>query len=91
MLTIDWSHSALADLDEIARFIGQHDKGAALTLQQRIEQSVLPAAEYPLIFRAGRVPGTREIVAHPNYIVVYRPLPNRIRVVAVLHSKQQYP
>lgn len=36
------------------------------------------------------MPDTREIVAHPNYIVVYRVLPDRIQVVEVLHSRQQY-
>lgn len=43
------------------------------------------------MFRVGRVAGTREIVAHPNYIVVYRVLSDHIDVVAVLHSRQQYP
>lgn len=36
-----------------------------------IESSVLPASEYPYLYKSGRVSGTREIVAHPNYIIVY--------------------
>ncbi len=45
----------------------------------------------PYLFRRGRVPGTREYVVHPNYIVVYRVGQNVIDVLRVLHSRQQYP
>jgi len=38
-------------------------------MRQLIEASILPAAEHPYLFRAGRVSGTREIVAHPNYVL----------------------
>jgi plasmid stabilization system protein ParE len=43
------------------------------------------------MFRLGRVDGTREIVAHPNYIVVYRVVADRIEVTAVVHARRQYP
>jgi plasmid stabilization system protein ParE len=32
-----------------------------------------------------------EIVAHPNYIVVYQVKADTIDVLRVLHSRQQYP
>ena len=37
------------------------------------------------------VAGTREIVVHPNYVVVYRVTASAIEVINVLHSRQQYP
>ena len=43
------------------------------------------------MYRSGRVPGTREIIAHPNYIVVYQVMAERIEVVSVLHARQEYP
>jgi toxin ParE1/3/4 len=52
---------------------------------------VLPLAEHPFLFRPGRVPGTRELVAHPNYIIVYRVLVDRVEIVSVLHARQLYP
>lgn len=36
-------------------------------------------------------PGTRELVAHPNYLVVYQVGADAIEVVAVVHARQQYP
>ena len=42
-------------------------------------------------FRLGRVPGTREHVVHPNYIVVYQVGDDVIDILRILHSRQQYP
>jgi plasmid stabilization system protein ParE len=43
------------------------------------------------MYRAGRVPGTRETVVHPNYILVYRVTAEAVEIVNVLHTRQQYP
>jgi len=48
-------------------------------------------AEHPYLYRFGRVPGTRELIAHPNYILVYRVAADAVEVVNVLHARQQYP
>jgi len=37
------------------------------------------------------VAGTREAVVHPNYILIYRVLDDRVEVVNVVHARQQYP
>jgi toxin ParE1/3/4 len=56
-----------------------------------IEGAVQPLAEHPYLFRPGRVPGTRELIAHPNYLVVYRVTAEQVEIVSVLHVRQQYP
>jgi len=91
MLPIFWSAAALDDLVEITDYIAEFDVQAAMDLHDRIENSALPASDYPYLYRAGRVPGTREIVAHPNYIVVYEVRADRIEITAVLHARQEYP
>lgn len=91
MLPIEWRASARNDLANIIGFIAEHDPQAARRMAAVIEASVLPASEHPYLFRTGRVPGTREIVAHPNYIVVYRITTSVIEVLTVVHARQQYP
>lgn len=71
MLPVVWSKSALQDLEDITTYVSVGNEAAAEKLRERIELSVLPAAEHRYMFRAGRREGTREIVPHPNYIVVY--------------------
>jgi toxin ParE1/3/4 len=91
MLPIVWSIKALDDLDGIVAFVAPRDFSAAVRLHDRIEQSILPTASHPYMFRSGRVEGTREIVAHPNYVVVYRVLSEMILVTAVVHARREYP
>lgn len=91
MLKVSWLPTASDDLAEILTYIAARSPNAALSLRHRIESAVLPLAEHPYLYRPGRVPGTRELVAHPNYVVVYRVTDMAIEVINVLHSRQEYP
>ena len=91
MLPIRWSAGALDELDTIAGYIAQFNPSAAEELQALIEASVLPLSEHPYLYRIGRVTGTRELVAHPNYIVTYRVLADQIEITSVLHAAREYP
>lgn len=92
MLPIVWAVDAENDLAEIIRFVAEHNPTAAQRLWNVLHDSVLPVADHPYLYKQSeRVPGCREIVAHPNYIVVYRVEREYIDVLRVLHSRQQYP
>lgn len=90
-MQVVWRPEAQTALIDLISYIAQHDPGAARRMLARIVESVEPARRYPDIGRIGRVMGTREIVAHPNYIVIYRVLGRTIEVVDVVHARQQYP
>lgn len=91
MLPVIWSIQAQEDLLSIIGFIGERDPWAAERLGDAIRESTWPLSEHPYLFRPGRMPGTREIVAHPNYVVVYRIELAEIRVLRVMHARQQFP
>jgi toxin ParE1/3/4 len=91
MLPVVWLDDAIADLANILTYIAGADPSAARRLKARLEAAPLPLTEHPYLYPAGRVPGTREVVAHPNYVIVYRVAAERIEVVNVLHARQQYP
>lgn len=92
MLPIFWLESADADLDVITDYIGQFDVDAAERLWHRLRASVLPLSEHPYLYRQSeRVPGLREIVAHPNYLVLYQVAATCIEVVNVVHARREFP
>ncbi len=92
MLPVFWQESADADLAEITEYIGQFDIAAAERLWQRLRDCVLPLSEHPYLYRQSeRVPGLREIVAHPNYVVFYRVTASCIEVVNIVHSRREFP
>ncbi len=90
-LPIFWRVSAHDSLASIIFHISEHNPPAARRMRELIETSILPTAEHPYLFRTGRVSGTREIVVHPNYVLVYCVTAECIEVLDVLHSRQQYP
>ncbi len=90
MLPLIWLPKALDGLEEIIAYVEVRNPEAAQKLRQRIEQVVELLPEHPYMFRPGRVAGTREAVAHPNYLVIYQ-VSEIIEVVAVLHARQRYP
>ena len=91
MLPIAWRASALDDLETIIDYVAGFNPAAAESLRERIESVVLPLSQHPYLYRPGRVAGTRELVAHPNYIVVYRVLTDCVEVVNVIHAAREYP
>lgn len=91
MFSIQWLESARGNLATIIDYIAERNVVAAADLLDDIERAVSQLAGYPYLYKPGRVAGTREIVVHPNYIVVYRVRMTVIEIVAVLHARQQYP
>lgn len=91
MRLILWRAAARDELATIVASIASHNPAAARRMKALIEDAVRPLAQHPYLFRPGRVAGTRELVAHPNYVIVYRVLDEAVEIVGVLHARQQYP
>lgn len=89
-LPLVWRPEARRDLHDIIGYIADRNAPAADRLGTAIRHTAERLPDHPLIHRPGRVPGTREAIVHPNYILVYR-VADAIEVLAVLHARQQYP
>ncbi|HYE29084.1 MAG TPA: type II toxin-antitoxin system RelE/ParE family toxin [Allosphingosinicella sp.] len=86
-----WRASALEDLETIIAYIAERDAPAAERLQSAIAKCAARLRERPLMYRPGRVEGTREAVVHPNYILVYEIGADTVEITAVVHARRQYP
>ncbi|MDR2186606.1 MAG: type II toxin-antitoxin system RelE/ParE family toxin [Azonexus sp.] len=92
MLPIIWSNAARNDLRNIIQYIAKENPAAARRIKKLLENSVLPTAERPYLYQQSeRVAGTRKIVAHPNDIIVYRVDMSTIKILRVMHVRQEYP
>ena len=90
-MKVRWRPAAEADRDGIIEYIAQDDPVAAIDLGDAIDRRVAELPKHPKLYRVGRVKGTREMVVHPNYIVVYRIVRSEIEILRVLHSARQWP
>ena len=92
MLLIEWTATARLDLLEILGYIAERNEKASERLFERIEQDLEHAAEHPYLFKSSqRLPGLREIVTHPNYIIFYQVAATSIKVVNVVHARREFP
>jgi len=83
---------ALADRDEIFSYLEQRSPKAAIRIDDLIVSAVRRLTKFPEIGRPGRVEGTRElVVVGTPYIAAYAVLPDRVRVLRVLHGGQMWP
>ncbi|MGK6312014.1 type II toxin-antitoxin system RelE/ParE family toxin [Neorhizobium sp. DT-125] len=90
-MRIIWSRRALHDRDRIYSYIEEDDPAAALALDELFEKRSTRLAAHPMLGRVGRVDGTRELVVHPNYILIYDIADACVRILRVLHAARQWP
>jgi toxin ParE1/3/4 len=92
-MIVEWSLQAIADLESLRVYIAEDDKAAAQRIALHIIRNVEDLlSDNPSIGRAGRVPGTRELVVpRTPYVVPYRVRNNRIQVLRVYHGARKWP
>jgi toxin ParE1/3/4 len=91
-LRVKWIRRALRDLDEVEAYIARDNPAAAAETVLGIARAVSLLQEQPGLGRAGRVPGTRELVIPDSpYIVPYRVKDNIVQVLRVYHASRQWP
>ena len=71
-MALKWTKTALRSVDEIAGFIAKDSPTRASSFVLELRDAVTKLQVHPGMGRAGRVPGTRELVLHKNYIAIYR-------------------
>lgn len=91
MMELFWTPEATQDRDKIYDYIEADNPAAALALDELFAEKASRLVDHPGFGRLGRVAGTRELVAHDNYILVYDVVGNLVRVLRVLHATKQWP
>jgi plasmid stabilization system protein ParE len=82
----------MEDRETIFLQIATDNSTAAIELDQLLARKANLLIDHPAAGRTGRVTGTRELVAHRHYVLVYDfPLPDRVRILNVVHTSQQWP
>lgn len=86
-----WTPEATQDRGEIYDYIEADNPAAALALDELFAEKAGRLVDHPSLGRPGRVAGTRELVAHHNYILVYDVTGDVVRMLRVLHAARQWP
>ena len=90
-MQVVWSFQARQQLDDIVMFIAEDNSTAALLVDDLLRDAADGLRSFPQKGRIGRVAGTRELVVHSNYILVYACDEDNVDILSVLHTSRQYP
>ena len=88
-MSIKWTKTALRSADEIASYIAKDNPTRASSFVIELQDAVTKLQLHPGMGRAGRVPGTRELVLHKNYIAIYRVRGDDVEILSLHHVARQ--
>ena len=86
-----WTRPAREDRKAIREYTAVDNPSAALDLDELLSEKTARLLDHPGLGRPGRLQGTRELVAHRNYILIYDVAGDLVRVLRVLHVARQWP
>jgi addiction module RelE/StbE family toxin len=91
MRTLRWEAEARRQYRDTLTYISAQNPAAADHLAIEIADKLNLLLRFPELGRRGRVPRTRELVVHPNYLLIYAARKHTIDVIRFLHARQLYP
>ncbi len=86
-----WTLSAEQDRTDIIDFIAQDNALAAIRMDEVFAAAVGRLAEHPLMGRPGRIPGTRELIPHESYRLVYEVHADAVWILTLVHTARLWP
>ncbi len=92
-MLLTWTEAAIRDRFTIYEYIELDNPVAALEMDELILYSVNRLQLNPYLGKEGRVLGTRELVLHQNYLLIYEfhESDGEIIIMAILHARRQWP
>jgi len=64
---------------------------AAVRMDELFSDAAAKLADFPHIGRTGKIPGTRELIPHESYRLVYEVEGETLWILAVVHTARQWP
>ena len=90
-MKVRWTPEALDDRLQIWEQIAAVNSQAAAGLDHRFLNAVVKLEAHPEIGRPGSIPGTRELIPHENYRLVYEISGGCVWILTVVHTARRWP
>lgn len=90
-MKVVWTPEALQDRIEIWDYIATDNPPAAVRMDELFSDCASRLVEHPKLGRPGKVPGTRELVAHEHYRLVYEIVSDTVWILTLVHTARRWP
>ncbi|TPG66320.1 type II toxin-antitoxin system RelE/ParE family toxin [Pseudomonas arsenicoxydans] len=90
-MRIIWTPAAAQDRADIWDYLYELNPVAAIDMDNRFRDAVSRIARYPETGPLGIITGTRELIPHQSYRLVYQPESDATWILALVHTSRQWP
>ncbi len=90
-MRVIWSPEAQQDRADIWDYIASDNPLAAVRLDELFSDAGARLTDHPKLGRTGKIPGTRELIPHESYRLVYEIERETVWVLALVHTARQWP
>jgi toxin ParE1/3/4 len=86
-----WTPEAQQDRADIWDYIAADNPRAAVAMDQLFSDAAARLVDHPKLGRPGKISGTRELIAHENYRLVYEISGETVWLLTLIHTARQWP
>lgn len=90
-MKITWTREAAQDRADIWDYLYAINPKAAIDMDNRFSDAISRLAPHPESGPAGIIAGTRELIPHQSYRIIYEQAVNAIWILALVHTSRQWP
>ena len=90
-MKVIWTTFAEQNMEAITDYIAEDNLNSAIDIELSLLAAAESLAKFPRRCRAGRLPGTRELVVHEHYIIIYEINQDAVLITAILHTSRMWP
>lgn len=90
-MRVIWTPEAQQDRADVWDYIAADDPRAAARMDALFSNAAASLSEHPILGQAGKVPGTRELIPHESYRLVYEIERETVWVLVLVHTSRQWP
>jgi toxin ParE1/3/4 len=72
-------------------YIAEDNPRAALEMDELFSAAAARLADHPKLGRPGKITGTRELIPHESYRLVYEIDGDTVWILALVHTARQWP
>jgi plasmid stabilization system protein ParE len=90
-MKIIWTKEAAQDRADIWDYLHAVNPKAAIDMDNRFSDALSRLAHYPESGPAVIISGTRELIPHQSYRIVYEQALDAIWILALVHTSRQWP
>jgi toxin ParE1/3/4 len=90
-MKVVWTPEAQQDRVDVWEYIAADNPYAAARMDELFSDAAARLAQHPLLGRPGKITGTRELIPHESYRLVYEIDGETVWILTLVHTARQWP